>query len=303
MQNDKGYTKAADLWSLGCLTAVVLTGESVFDNVRKGCGMNFHRTRAIEKLEGTMNRRQVGQRAQDFVFQLLQHDASERMDVKQALQHEWFTNPAHKSDFDALYERSIRDWKPCRATKPRIVGLASYIKTCPSQSSQNSSALDAESNDPSQASYIKSEPRSQCVGFAFLSTAETDDQQSSCLTHISSEALSDVDLLPHKKIKVTDNHLRVASKNTDTYSVTSSASRRDPLRNITNSLTAPKSSDSQGIQAFLFDARHGARYHSINRMRDKCSHKDAGEPDAEVFEEIRNHMTGKRQQLPYGALI
>lgn len=303
MQSDKGYTKAADLWSLGCLTAVVLTGMPLFENVPKGCGTKSHRMNAIKKLKWTMNRRQVGQRAQDFVFQLLQHDASERMDVKQALQHGWFTNPAHKLEFDKLYQRSIHDWKPRRATEPLIVGLSSYVKARSSQSSQNLSPSNVESNGVSQDSYIKSEPHSQWVGFSILSTAETDGQQSSGLTHIPSTTLSDVDLPPHKNITATDNPLRVLSKNTDAYSVISSASQRDQLRNLTNSTTAPSSSDSQRIQAPLFDAKHGARYHDINRMRDKSSHSDAGESDAEIFEEIRNPMTGKRQQLLYGVRI
>jgi protein-serine/threonine kinase len=220
MQSDRGYTKAADLWSLGCLTAVVLTGEPLFDNAPKSCKMNSHRTRAIEKLKWKMNRRQVGQRAQDFVFQLLQHDASKRMDVKQALQHEWFTNPAHKSEFDALYERSIRDWKPRSTTEPRIVGLESYVKACPSQSNQNPSASDLESNGLSQYSYIKSESCSQWVGFSLLSTAETDDRQGSGLTHTPESP--DVDLLPCKDITSTDSHLHVSSNNADAYSVTSS---------------------------------------------------------------------------------
>lgn len=303
MQSDKGYTKAADLWSLGCLTAVVLTGMPLFENVPKGCGTKSHRMNAIKKLKWTMNRRQVGQRAQDFVFQLLQHDASERMDVKQALQHGWFTNPAHKLEFDKLYQRSIHDWKPRRATEPLIVGLASYAKARSSQSSQNLSPSNAESNGLSQDSYIKSEPCSQWVGFSILSTAEPDGQQSSDLTHIPSATLSDIDLPPHKNITATYNPLLVSSNNADAFSVISSASQHDPLRNLTNSLTASSSSDSQRIQAPLSDAKHGARHHEINIMRGKSSRSDAGESDAEIFEEIRNPMTGKRQQLLYGVRI
>lgn len=125
-QNREGYTKAADLWSLGCLAAVLLTGEPVFDNMRNGHDENC-RLKAIEELKVKMYRLNVGERAQDFVFRLLQQDVRKRMDVKQTLQHMWFTNPSHKADFEALYKRCIRDWKPRTADKPLIVKLDTYV--------------------------------------------------------------------------------------------------------------------------------------------------------------------------------
>ncbi|RDW74325.1 uncharacterized protein DSM5745_06987 [Aspergillus mulundensis] len=122
--SQKGYTKAADLWSLGCLTGVLLTGEPVFDHVPQEAGWRW---RAVDNLGLRMSRLRVGERAHDFVFRLLEHDVSKRMDVKQALQHVWFTNPSHKADFEALYERSIRDWKPRAAMgESLIVDLDSY---------------------------------------------------------------------------------------------------------------------------------------------------------------------------------
>ncbi|KAL4817103.1 kinase-like domain-containing protein [Aspergillus spinulosporus] len=125
-QNREGYTKAADLWSLGCLAAVLLTGEPVFDNIPNGRDETC-RLKAIENLDVRMNRLNVGERAQDFVLRLLQQDVCKRMDVKQALQHMWFTNPSHKADFEALYKRCIRDWKPRTADKPLIVKLDTYV--------------------------------------------------------------------------------------------------------------------------------------------------------------------------------
>ncbi|KAL4991995.1 kinase-like domain-containing protein [Aspergillus falconensis] len=193
-QNRGGYTKAADLWSLGCLAAVLLTGEPVFDNMPRGRNGNY-RLKAIKNLEVKMNRLNVGERAQDFVFRLLQHDVCKRMDVKQALQHTWFTNPSHKADFEALYKRSIRDWKPRTADKPLIVKLDTYVN----RQTQNQTMSDVK--NPTMAemrnltvSEIKNEhsfvaeSSSQAMPVP-PSTGETDDE--------SLESLSDMVLLPY----------------------------------------------------------------------------------------------------------
>ncbi|KAL4900162.1 hypothetical protein BDW74DRAFT_182923 [Aspergillus multicolor] len=206
-QSQRGYTKAADLWSLGCLAAVLLTGEPVFDHDPKvrevGC-----RLRAINDLEMRMNRLNIGERAQNFVFRLLQHDVSKRMDVKQALQHSWFTNPSHKADFEAVYKRSIRDWKPRTATdRPLIVNLESYVNQnrnpaiSPSKSEQimaqieNEPIIKREPADDSTTSGVKSEhsfvaESSSPANVVSPSTNETDYDS-------SLDSISDMVLLPY----------------------------------------------------------------------------------------------------------
>lgn len=44
------------------------------------------------------------------------------MNAKQALNHDWFTNPAHKEDFENVYRRAVRGWKP-RAIEGPILYL------------------------------------------------------------------------------------------------------------------------------------------------------------------------------------
>ncbi|CEL04778.1 hypothetical protein ASPCAL05903 [Aspergillus calidoustus] len=114
-----GYTKAADLWSLGALTAVLLTGESPFDDMRWGCITNEGKVTGLMTLKARLKRNKVGERAQDFVLRLLEHIVAKRMDVKEALQHAWFTNPSHSADFEALYKRSIRDGRHARRAPSR----------------------------------------------------------------------------------------------------------------------------------------------------------------------------------------
>lgn len=95
-----GYTKAVDMWSLGCITFTLLTGypwpsdfsdpqvEEVFDNCR------------------------ISYRARDFIKRLLVIDDRLRMSTKEALAHGWFTNRSSRAALERLYKRCIADWKP-----------------------------------------------------------------------------------------------------------------------------------------------------------------------------------------------
>ncbi|KAL6233853.1 hypothetical protein BDW75DRAFT_251801 [Aspergillus navahoensis] len=240
-QNCRGYTKAADLWSLGCLAAVLLTGEPVFDNVPRGRNGNY-RLKAIWNLEVKMNRLNVGERAQDFVFRLLQHDVCKRMDVKQALQHMWFTNPSHKTDFEALYKRSIRDWKPRTADKSLIVKLDTYVNH-QIQTQTMSEIKNPTASGNKYEHFFMAESFSQVMPVP-QSTGETDDE--------SLESLSDMVLLPYH-----DNSRKACALDEAAVSVTKTGTKRS---------------------RFSID-----------------------EDEDEVYEEVMNPVTGKRQHLVYGS--
>ncbi|KAI1915371.1 hypothetical protein LOZ61_001770 [Ophidiomyces ophidiicola] len=109
----KGYTKSVDLWSLGCVTAVLLTGGSPFQH---SSSQAYSRKLAqecnLESLERSDEWIKVGKRAKSFVRRLLVLDENLRMTAKESLQHEWFTNPSHKLAFNKIYQKEISDWKP-----------------------------------------------------------------------------------------------------------------------------------------------------------------------------------------------
>lgn len=63
----------------------------------------------------------VGERPKDFVYRLLVRNEDSRMNAKKALEHQWFTNPAHKEEFELLYERAIKDWKLRPSNKPILL--------------------------------------------------------------------------------------------------------------------------------------------------------------------------------------
>ncbi|KAH8433217.1 FHA domain-containing serine/threonine-protein kinase [Aspergillus melleus] len=123
-QTSQGYTKAVDLWSLGCITFVLLTGDIPFrDEVARTMCTELARTTGLEQLEMELGLNGVGDRAGDFVLRLLVFDETRRMDAKQALDHDWFSNRAHKAEFEELYKRSTKRWKPRVHTRPLTIQL------------------------------------------------------------------------------------------------------------------------------------------------------------------------------------
>ncbi|PGH18269.1 CAMK protein kinase [Helicocarpus griseus UAMH5409] len=128
-RNGKGYTKAVDMWSLGCLTAVLLTGGSPFADPETG---KYSEKMALNcdlsSLEKERDWKRVGKRAKDFVRKLLVLDEEKRMTAQEAICHEWFTNPIYKKEFARLYERATSDWRR-RTTKDIQVVSDANIET------------------------------------------------------------------------------------------------------------------------------------------------------------------------------
>ncbi|KAH8588385.1 kinase-like domain-containing protein [Bisporella sp. PMI_857] len=86
-----GYTQAADLWSLGILTACILTGE---------CNIPpqeiVQPSLEISKADNIW--RELQPRVQRFIRKLLILDAQERMTANDAIDHSWFTKPRREAD-------------------------------------------------------------------------------------------------------------------------------------------------------------------------------------------------------------
>jgi hypothetical protein len=74
----------------------------------------------LEPLEKSEIWQGVGIRPKDFVRRLLVLDEEQRMTAKESLSHEWFTNDVHRTDFEELYRRAIRHWRPRIPRNPVI---------------------------------------------------------------------------------------------------------------------------------------------------------------------------------------
>ncbi|OKL63638.1 hypothetical protein UA08_00264 [Talaromyces atroroseus] len=114
--NLRGYTKSVDLWSVGCITVVLLIGTPPFPFSASGTPDDGE---PGDLKEVFMNIRwdEASTWAQSFVLSLLVLDERKRLTVREALQHSWFTNAQYKSKLKQNYERAVRDWRP-RVTRP-----------------------------------------------------------------------------------------------------------------------------------------------------------------------------------------
>lgn len=134
---DKGYTKAVDMWSLGCVTAALHTGASPFSTTRTTNDRRSTREIIIQaaaacnlgRIDGGPEWHHVGHRAKSFVKELLVLDENVRMTAEKALNHPWFTNVYQKNFFDAVYRKAISGWK---AKKPQanILEKLNFSQIC-----------------------------------------------------------------------------------------------------------------------------------------------------------------------------
>ncbi|SMN20722.1 similar to Saccharomyces cerevisiae YOR351C MEK1 Meiosis-specific serine/threonine protein kinase [Maudiozyma saulgeensis] len=101
---DVGYSNKCDLWSLGVITHIMLTGispfygdgteKSIIENAMRG-NINYN-IKHWEKISST---------AKEFVKNLLQVDVRQRFDSNQAINHPWIET--HRSQLDQIYQKKI----------------------------------------------------------------------------------------------------------------------------------------------------------------------------------------------------
>ncbi|KAK5741154.1 hypothetical protein LTR17_004094 [Elasticomyces elasticus] len=128
----EGYSKAIDIWSVGCVSALLLSGEPVpFDsdsNQRRHDQHKYSQAQASTKLWdlGFIHKSAkwagVGRKAKDFVRACVNVNEDQRLTAEQALQHPWFTHKHYAAELEAEYQRAIQDWKP-RATNSQLVEM------------------------------------------------------------------------------------------------------------------------------------------------------------------------------------
>lgn len=174
-QSRQGYTKAVDLWSLGCITVVLLTGGSPFLDPATGAYSDELAQKCdLKRLEADLEWHKAGKRAKDFVHRLLVLDETKRMKVKQALSHCWFTNPIYKRELEELYDRSVRDWKPRPHRGSLIVELGKFSGVDRSQEDPFSDTA-SDSSLPEDSS-IHSRDREGCDPYDGCSTTLSDPE-------------------------------------------------------------------------------------------------------------------------------
>ena len=121
-KKQKGYSMSVDMWSLGCITVILLTGGSPFiDASTDQYSQRLANECNLVALEqNSRDWQEVRFRPKHFVGRLLCLDEEHRMTAEQALNHEWFSNDLHKTNFEELYERTVKHWHPRLARNDMI---------------------------------------------------------------------------------------------------------------------------------------------------------------------------------------
>lgn len=127
-----GYSKAVDMWSIGVIAANLLSNEALFGAPHVEPDPHNYTLRLAAKCDLSVIDNdthpvwsKLSDKPKDFVKSLLVLRELDRMTVKQALAHPWFTNPYLAKEFEALYTRSIRDWQPRRKVSKLVEPVAS----------------------------------------------------------------------------------------------------------------------------------------------------------------------------------
>lgn len=117
MTNTKGYCKAVDLWSLGCVMAVILVGYAPFDDPYNDLKPE------MESLEEDLRGLKISMRARGFLSSLLVPDEPLRMDTKEALSHPWLASPSQERRLEAIHQHMLLDWNPRSSNDVVIVDI------------------------------------------------------------------------------------------------------------------------------------------------------------------------------------
>ncbi|KAK3074425.1 hypothetical protein LTR53_003156 [Teratosphaeriaceae sp. CCFEE 6253] len=119
----QGYSKAIDVWSVGCVAGILLTAQPMpFETptAANAQARGSARPWDLTFMDTSEFWRAVEATAKSFIRGCLDVDEDARLTADQALNHEWFTNKHYATDLEAAYQRSIQDWRP-RATEGNLV--------------------------------------------------------------------------------------------------------------------------------------------------------------------------------------
>ena len=138
--SDYGYSLSVDMWSIGSITACILTGEQIFGCRQNGpfeedarrviIGLAAQCDLSILDDEHHPLWGPIASAPKDFIRRLLVLEEEDRMSASEALNHIWFTHPYMAAEFDAQYERSIRDWHP-RHKDDQLIEQISTLEPSP----------------------------------------------------------------------------------------------------------------------------------------------------------------------------
>ncbi|USW51669.1 Putative serine/threonine-protein kinase, active [Septoria linicola] len=115
LEERSGYSKAVDIWSVGCVACTLLGSDVLFPEVRNISAASITKDDYDARMYKFHNGREwlnVGRRAKAFIQGCLTFEEDSRLTAIEALASEWLTHPHYRAEMDAAYQRAIADWKP-----------------------------------------------------------------------------------------------------------------------------------------------------------------------------------------------
>ncbi|KAF1808441.1 kinase-like protein [Eremomyces bilateralis CBS 781.70] len=116
------YTKAIDIWAIGCIALSLLLDSLPFTNVRdkevplRGSDLSHALSlRSATSIRKIMSSAGLSRKAKSFLAALLHEDETKRVDAEEALQHDWLADERYLPMINTLYEKVI---EPCRSRLP-----------------------------------------------------------------------------------------------------------------------------------------------------------------------------------------
>lgn len=259
------------------------------------------------------------------------------MNVKEALRHEWFTNPAHKREFENVYKRAIRDWQPRVHKGPLIEDLGSFIERGGADGSQPSQIpgrmASTELTHESSAMHHADAESSRVSSQISTSPGMSEKRRS------ISPTLSDPDLPAYKRVRRETStsrqgfsHAPKQVEQTMNFAFTHEPASQFCFGRVSNSLangmqnTAFHSSDVAATAAHENGYRgREPNIHPANLAPNQANLQSPDNPvherrpehrprkerqprrsiwsglEDEVYEEVNNVVTGERDHVMYGA--
>lgn len=112
-----GYTIAADMWSLGALITALYLGRSFFvadPDISDNAVLVNAAKCDLSELDHSPFWQSIDYRSRDLIKKLLTLDEKSRLNVGQALDHEWFTGCGRRQVLEEKYCQVIKGWLPRR---------------------------------------------------------------------------------------------------------------------------------------------------------------------------------------------
>jgi serine/threonine protein kinase len=137
MLPEEGYSKSVDMWSIGSITAILLTGGHIFldcanpkygeDSQEIIGDLTAQCDLSVLDDEYHPSWRHVARAPKDFIKRLLLLEENDRMTATDALAHVWFTNECYVEELEDLCARSVKDWRPRPASSQLVERISKSL--------------------------------------------------------------------------------------------------------------------------------------------------------------------------------